>query len=355
MHVNQKDSKSSDNNNRKVDTFKEDMEEMDNQDVNKILRVSFSDTFAECNPDQHEDLKRKILDEQTTLYNQLQCDKSTKVTAFKPQPAYTMTQWIRETKKQRRIEAAKEEELLQIQQSKETEVLVSSEKSAMKTPEKTSEEVSTTKTAPVTLEKCHEEMYKENKKCHKTSPYHKADDDDSEKVAICCEYCLDPMDLCHEKQFSAYCMVALDLQFRATPLDMSRKRCNKVFTAAYNRARDFNLFLQNNNVLPAKGYYLTPACLKNRLRECIDDIESEQNDHISKKSAFVTAAEFEQASTIETPTQVIDENTQSLCDSEALCDKLYGSQSICKHCGCTPETCHRTIFSEYCVANVIRI
>ena len=165
------------------------------------------------------------------------------------------------------------------------------------------------------------------------------------------------MSLCHGKQFGSYCVEAVERQFRETPLDMTRKKCNKVFHTAYNRSRDFRLFQQNNKLQP-KGYYYAPACLKTKLRDMIYELEEEQEEHISGKREFTTLKEIGPLPDIESPTQVLADETQSERDFESYAKETnqytYDCEELCKDCGHDQYTCHAFLFAEYCIDNVVR-
>lgn len=286
-----------------------------------------------------EAVKSKFFEEQRELYEKLQNDASKNASSDDSPPLYTITQWIREGNKRQRTSEMFGHEM------QDNYVRENSQKhshpTTTKTPTKTFECV-----PPVTLEK---DIQVENVNLNKDTQIEVAPD------PIRCSTCQYPMDQCHEVLFSSYCMKAVDRQFRATPLAMSRNRCNRVFTAAYNKSRDFHLFTINRE-LPPHGYYYTPACLKDRLREVIHDIESEQEDHISGKQGL-RIREVVNSPHIEEPTQIInpdEEITQGVSEDIAIDLDGDSNEALCKYCEKIESECHKVLFSEYCFLHVQR-
>ena len=241
----------------------------EDKDINKLLNVTFDSLTGDLETSEYEIAKRNFLRDQRNEYDRIQTASFKKVKAYHSPKRYTLTQWIRDEKENRRIQAKTETEELVPKQSFEDEIevvdvagrddtlMISNDKTPTKLPYKAN---------PVTAEK-------------EDGSNHGSDDS---SLDLNCTACRERMAQCQKTWFSSYCIEAVDCQFRETPLDMTRRKCTQVFNSAYNRAYEFRNFQQTGTLSP-KAYYYPPACLKSKLRELIYDIEEEQEDHISVK------------------------------------------------------------------------
>ena len=313
----------------------------DEDDINGLLNVTFDSLSGDLETTEYEVVKRKILQDQQDEYERIQRESFKKVKANHPPATYTITQWMKDEKQTRLVQNKKETDDLKRQQAiKEQDIEIVATVSRdntfvldQKTPSKPPCETSN----PVTAEK--EDKFKTI----------------SEPYVTRCAACREFLELCQKKQFSSYCVEAVDRQFRETPLSMTRRKCAQVFTSAYNRAYEFRKF-QEADTLPPKAYYYTPACLKSRLREIICDIEEEQEEHISGKREFTTIHEIG-------PTQDIQEPTRGLTTAETSSEQAFedyvqehvdNDDDLCSQCGCDYRTCHERVFGGYCEEHVVR-
>ena len=131
---------------------------------------------------------------------------------------------------------------------------------------------------------------------------------------------------------------------------MSRKRCNTVFTLAYNRAHDFRYF-QRFLKLPPHALYYPPACLKRELYEFLDVLEHDQQAYIEGKMTFQPDIEVNTLDDIESQTQSNYSPYDVLDGNKTV---LKCTLDICDDCEKSRYDCHYKIFAEYCYAHVMR-
>ena len=167
-----------------------------------------------------------------------------------------------------------------------------------------------------------------------------------------CMRCNKMMYHCHQKQFSLYCIDAIEREFRNNPLDITRKKCNTIFTLAYNRAYDFRHF-QEFLQLPPHALYYPPGCLKAELYEFMGVLETDQRDYIDGKMKFQPDIEV---NTLED----LNSQIESYCSSYEIPEGtnktvLKYELDICDDCGKSRYKCHYRLFGEYCFAHVNRM
>ena len=85
----------------------------------------------------------------------------------------------------------------------------------------------------------------------------------------------------------------------------------------------------------------------------IYELEEEQEEHISGKREFTTLKEIGPLPDIESPTQVLADETQSERDFESYAKETkqytYDFEELCEDCGHDQYMCHAFLFTEYCM------
>ena len=166
-----------------------------------------------------------------------------------------------------------------------------------------------------------------------------------------CMKCNSEKSQCHKKPFTLYCIDAVEREFRYNPLDITRKRCNTVFTLAYNKAYDFRhfqLFLH----LPPNAFYYPPACMKSELNEFMAVLENDQKAYFNGQMKFQSEIEV---NTLDELNSQIESYCSAYEIPEGNKTAIKYELDICDDCGKSCYRCHYRLFGEYCYAHVHRM
>lgn len=169
--------------------------------------------------------------------------------------------------------------------------------------------------------------------------------DSYNKLKIC-QSCKEYKHLCHSKSFNKYCIAAVEYEFRKNPFAYDRRKCSKVFLAAYNRAFDLNYYHEMEN-LNQHATFFPPPCLRKDLDGIVTKLEEERDAYMFQNKPFKTV---EEKIGVDPAVGMLEEDGSSGYDPRSFMSdpgyEYFNEES--------PQTkCRRLIFA-YCKAHVMR-